>query len=70
MAKDKLNLKDWLNQTKHAGKTPFTDKWWHYEPDNNTYWSGSTHELSPKELFDACQSTILDLLINHPDLAK
>ncbi|MCK9556319.1 hypothetical protein M0R36_11010 [bacterium] len=44
---------------------------WHsrdYPDGKITYWCGSWGERTPKELLKECQSIIIDLLIQHPDL--
>jgi hypothetical protein len=33
------------------------------------YWCGYTHSRTPLELLNECQSTIEDLVKNHPHLA-
>ncbi len=42
-------------------------KLWHTGTDGR-YWSGSTHHWTPAELLAGCESTVRDLLVNHPEL--
>jgi hypothetical protein len=43
-------------------------KLWHTNSDG-LYWCGSWYHRSPLELLRECESTVADLLKNHPELA-
>ncbi len=42
---------------------------WHTD-SKGEYWCGDWHHRTPSELLEECKSTIIDLLINHPELTK
>jgi len=59
-----------VGEQKHAGITDTGKNWWHTN-DNGNYWSGwSPYEITPEQLFICCQSTIQDLMKNHPGLIR
>ena len=43
---------------------------WHLREDGKTYWCGLWHDRTPRQLFKECQTILLDLARNHPDLIK
>lgn len=64
MPKEKI---DWVNTQWHAGK--YKGRSVYHTNTKGLYWCGYMfQDLTPKELFDVCKSTILDLIINHPEL--
>jgi hypothetical protein len=52
----------------HAGDGPNGKKLWHKWDSDDGYWSGSWHHRTPEQLLHECETTIKDLLINHPEL--
>lgn len=59
----------------HAGDDARnTKKVWHTGMDHQSgkqrYWCGHWYYRTPEELMAECASTIQDLLIHHPQLAK
>ena len=41
-----------------------------YTNSNGLYWCGNWYSRTPKELLIECQTTIRDLLNNHPELKE
>lgn len=52
----------------HAGRRKDGSTIWHTN-DDGTYWSGSWHHRTPEELLIEAETTIEDLLRNHPEIA-
>lgn len=42
---------------------------WHLN-NKGEYWSGDWSHRTPQELFNECNSTIRDLLLNHPEIVR
>jgi len=62
--------KSLLSQSqKHVGKLKGKgDSVWHSNMGSDTYWCGSTHKRTAKELYTECLSIMGDLLLLHPEL--
>jgi hypothetical protein len=58
--------------TVHGSKTSDGTSLWHTGKRDGKagYWCGNWHYRTPQELLAECESTIADLLKNHPDLKQ
>lgn len=58
--------------TIHGSKSSDGTPLWHtgIRDGKCGYWCGNWHYRTPKELLAECESTIQDLLANHPELKK
>jgi hypothetical protein len=55
----------------HAGTAATTgEPLWHKWDDKPGYWSGHLGHRTPLQLLRECQSTIRDLIKNHPNLNR
>lgn len=63
-----------MNEQIHSGfaaasleKPAHMDKLWHIN-GKGLYWSGQWGDRTPEELYFECETTMQDLLKNHPNL--
>ena len=59
---------DYLKTQLHVGVSALNGGGLYHTDTKGLYWCGHTHHRTPRELLVECQTTILDLIKNHPDI--